>query len=110
MHLGDECAFSLTFLVASGFLCVENVFSQLLSITVQENSFLITSSIVSLDSEVEMVSGSDDFNIRVFKDEELIFDINEDYGGEEGVPTACKAMAIGNNSAGNCLSATSTGL
>jgi Bardet-Biedl syndrome 2 protein len=30
------------------------------------------------DSEVELVVGSDDFNIRVFKDEELIFDIKEE--------------------------------
>jgi Bardet-Biedl syndrome 2 protein len=30
------------------------------------------------DNEVELVVGSDDFNIRVFKDEELIFDIKEE--------------------------------
>jgi Ciliary BBSome complex subunit 2, middle region len=29
------------------------------------------------DGEDEMVAGSDDFSIRVFKGEELIFDINE---------------------------------
>jgi hypothetical protein len=29
------------------------------------------------DGEEELVVGSDDFSIRVFKSEELIFDINE---------------------------------
>lgn len=29
------------------------------------------------DSEDELVAGSDDFSIRVFKNEEMIFDINE---------------------------------
>jgi len=29
------------------------------------------------DNQVELLTGSDDFAIRVFKGEELIFDINE---------------------------------
>jgi Bardet-Biedl syndrome 2 protein len=29
------------------------------------------------DGEDELIAGSEDFSIRVFKDEELIFDINE---------------------------------